>query len=176
MELREIGPIQMIAVGFEKPEFKGEIAAELDRLRERGDIRLVDALAVIKGEDGTFAALEASDWTAEDKMQLGAVIGGLIGYGAAGDQGVEAGALAGAMLIGDEWEYGVDAEGLDSIAEDLPPGGAALFLLIEHRWALGLKHAVRDAGGIVVAQDFLSPEALIGVGAALAAAAGSDES
>jgi hypothetical protein len=76
------------------------------------------------------------------------------------------------MLVADEFEYGVDTEGLEAILEDLPPGGAAVYLLIEHRWALSLKGAVRDAGGILVAQDFLSPEALIGVGKELMAAAG----
>jgi uncharacterized membrane protein len=168
----EIGPIQMIVVGFEHPEFKGEIATELQALRDRGDIRLIDALAVLKAEDGSVAALEGSDLSEDEAMEMGAVIGGLIGLGAGGEEGMEAGALAGAMLIADEYEYGVDPEGLEAIADDLPPGGAALFALVEHRWALGLKHAIRDAGGILVAQDFLSPDALIGVGAALAARVG----
>lgn len=168
---RQIGPLQLVVVAFEQPQFRGEIARELDRLRERGDIRLVDALGVLKNEDGTIDRLEFSDYTPEEKVELGAVLGGLIGLGAAGEEGAEAGALAGALLVADEFEYGVDNEGLDSILEDLPPGGAALYLLIEHRWALGLKRAVRDAGGILVAQDFLSPEALIGVGRELMAAA-----
>jgi uncharacterized membrane protein len=167
----QIGPLQLVVVAFEQPQFRGEIARELDRLRERGDIRLVDALGVLKNKDGTVERLEFSDYTPEEKVELGAVIGGLIGLGAAGEEGAEAGALAGAMLVADEYEYGVDTEGLESILEDLPPGGAALYLMIEHRWALGLKRAIRDAGGILVAQDFLSPEALIGVGRALMAAA-----
>jgi uncharacterized membrane protein len=168
----QIGPLQLIVVAFREPEFKGEIASELDRLRERGDIRLVDALAALKKEDGTLEKLEFSDYTPEEKVRLGAVIGGLIGFGAGGKEGAEVGALAGAMIVADEYEYGVDSEGLESIMEDLPAGGAALILLIEHRWALGLKRAIRDQGGILVAQDFLSPEALIGVGRELMAAAG----
>lgn len=171
---RQIGPLQLIVVAFEKPQIKGEIARELDRLRERGDIRVVDALAVRKNEDGSVDRLTFSDYTPDERAELGAVIGGLVGFGAAGEEGAEVGALAGALLVADEYEYGVDAEGLESILDDLPPGGAALYLMIEHRWALGLKRAIRGAGGILVAQDFLSPEALIGVGQALMAATGAE--
>jgi uncharacterized membrane protein len=85
---------------------------------------------------------------------------------------MEVGALAGAMLVADEYEYGMDANAIASVAEDIPAGGAGLLLLIEHRWALGLKRAIRGAGGIVLAQDMLSPEALVAVGKALADATG----
>lgn len=173
---KHIGPIQLIVVAFEAPEFKGTIAAELDKLRESGDIRIVDAMAVRKAEDGGIERIQYSDYTPEEKVELGAILGGLVGLGAGGEEGAEVGALAGAMLVADEYEYGTDTEGLDSILEDLPTGGAALYLLIEHRWALNLKRSIRDAGGILVAQDFLSPEALIGVGQALMAATSSNGS
>lgn len=165
--MTEIGPVQMLVVAFDHPEFKGDILNELRRLRERGDIRLVDLFVARKTEDGSIEALKTSDLSPEEAAQFGAIVGGLIGYGAGGEEGMEAGALAGAMLIADEFEYGVDAEGLEDIAADIPPGGAVAFALLEHRWAIGLKHAIRDAGGILVAQDFLSPETLIPVGAAL---------
>jgi uncharacterized membrane protein len=167
----EIGPIQMVAIGFEKAEFKGDILRELQAATERGDIRLIDLLAVHKDQEGNVVAAELSGMTLDERMELGAVIGGLIGLGAAGEEGMEAGALAGAMLVADEYEYGMDADAIASIAEDIPAGGAGLLLLIEHRWALGLKRAIRGAGGIVLAQDMLSPEALVAVGQALANAA-----
>jgi hypothetical protein len=30
-----IGPVQLIVLGFDEPEFKGEVLAELDRLKEK---------------------------------------------------------------------------------------------------------------------------------------------
>jgi hypothetical protein len=44
-----IGPVQLIVLGFPVPNFHGEITAELERLRERDTVRVVDALAVHKG-------------------------------------------------------------------------------------------------------------------------------
>ncbi len=40
-----------------------------------------------------------------------------------------------------------------------------MMLVVEHVWAIGFRNAMRDSGGILIAQDFLSPEALIAVGA-----------
>ena len=40
----------------------------------------------------------------------------------------------------------------------LPPGGSAGLILIEHVWARGLKHAVREAGGRSLGDSFLTPE------------------
>jgi hypothetical protein len=73
--------------------------------------------------------------------------------------------MVGAMHAMDEYEYGVDLEGLAGIADDLPSGGAGMLIVIEHTWAIPLRDALRDSGGIMIAQDFLSPEALITIGA-----------
>jgi uncharacterized membrane protein len=167
----EIGPIQLIVVGFDQPQFKGEILRELQAVMERGDIRLIDLLAVSKDRDGNVTAAELSGLSLDERMELGAVIGALIGLGASGEEGMEPGALAGAMLIADEYEYGMDEDAIATVAEDIPVEGAGLLLLIEHRWALGLKRAIRESGGVLIAQDLLSPEALVGVGRALATAA-----
>jgi hypothetical protein len=41
-----IGPIQLIAIGFDEPEFRGAIQRELGALRALGLIRLIDALTI----------------------------------------------------------------------------------------------------------------------------------
>ena len=38
----DIGPIQLYVLSFEKPEFKGRIAEELEALRVSGVVRIVD--------------------------------------------------------------------------------------------------------------------------------------
>ena len=51
-----------------------------------------------------------------------------------------------------------------SLLDALPDGSSALVLAIEHLWAIPLRDAVRDAGGIVVAHRGLTPEDLIAFG------------
>ena len=47
-----IGPVQLIVLGFEHPEFHGEIIAELEKLRANDAVRVIDALAVHKDAEG----------------------------------------------------------------------------------------------------------------------------
>src|SRR5262249_47388468 len=64
---------------------------------------------------------------------------------------------------------GLSGEEIQALAEDIPPGTTGLLVLFEHRWATRLKEAVRNSGGVVLAQGMVCPEALLAVGADLAA-------
>ena len=161
----EIGPLQLLVVGFVDPKLDGSILDQLIAASDSGTIRVVDALGVYKGEDGSLLAAHVSDLTEDEAVTYGAWVGALIGLGAGGEEGAELGALAGGMAAAEEYEYGIDLDGLATIAEDIPSGGAAMLLVIEHRWAIPLRNALRASGGILIAQDFLSPEALITLGA-----------
>ncbi|MGI9616544.1 MAG: hypothetical protein ACR2QO_26745, partial [Acidimicrobiales bacterium] len=82
-----------------------------------------------------------------------------------GADGFEAGAFEAALLVENEYEYGLDEEAIASIGNDIPNGGGALLAVLEHRWAIPLRDAVRNQGGIAIVQDFLNPESLIALGA-----------
>jgi uncharacterized membrane protein len=155
----------MFVIGFTDPQLDGSILSELIAASESGAIKVVDMLGVYKDESGVILAAEMSDLTADEAMVYGAWVGGLIGLGAGGAEGAELGAVAGAISALDEYEYGLDEEALSSIADDIPAGGAAMMLVVEHVWAIGFRNAMRDSGGVLIAQDFLSPEALIALGA-----------
>lgn len=43
-----IGPVQLLVLGFQEPDFHGEVIAELERLRASDTVRVIDALAVHK--------------------------------------------------------------------------------------------------------------------------------
>ena len=43
-----IGPVQLIVLGFNHPQFHGEIIEELERLRESDTVRVIDSLAIYK--------------------------------------------------------------------------------------------------------------------------------
>ena len=69
-----------------------------------------------------------------------------------------------------EHELFDDADAWD-VLDDIPNGSAAALLLIEHHWAVGLRDAVMRTGGYRVADNFISPLDLIGVGLVSAAEA-----
>ena len=65
-----IGPVQLIVLGFEHPEFHGEIIAELERLKEKDTVRVIDALAVHKDADGEIEVVHLSNLTKDEAIEL----------------------------------------------------------------------------------------------------------
>ena len=156
------GPVQMLVVGFEEPNFTGKIAAELQRLREQDLIRLIDLLVVNKDDDGNITAIQTSDLSQDEAMEFGAIAGALIGFGVEGEEGIEAGAIAGAEALADGHAIGDDE--VWYVEEAIPNGSAAAVVLIEHRWAIPLRDSIVEAGGIALADEWIHPDDLIAVG------------
>ena len=163
-----IGPIQLIALTFEDFHPTGDILPALQAAMKKGAIRLIDMQFVGKDEDGKLTSMEMSGLSGEETIEFGAVIGGLIGAGAGGAEGAAAGSLEGA-LVAAEHTYGLSAEDLFAAADRIKPGAAAALLMIEHTWAIEFGTAVRESGGKMAAQGFLTPETLFLVGAELEA-------
>jgi uncharacterized membrane protein len=169
-EAMAIGPVQLIVLGFKDPDFHGEIIAELERLKESGTVRVIDALAVYKDADGEVEAMHLSNLSTDEAIELGSKVGALIGLGFEGEQGLEAGAMAGAEAAADGVSVFSDDDAWDVLA-DIPNGSAAALLLIEHHWAVRLRDAVFRAGGFRIGDGFISPLDLIGIGLVSAAEA-----
>ena len=158
-----IGPVQLIVLGFEQPDFHGEIIAELERLRESDTVRVIDALAVHKDAAGEIEVAHLSNLTKDEAIELGTTIGALIGIGIEGEEGMEAGALAGAEEAADGVQVFSDDDAWD-VLEDIPNDSAAALLLIEHHWAVPLRDAIARAGGFRLSDGFISPLDLIELG------------
>jgi uncharacterized membrane protein len=169
-----IGPVQLLVVGFDEPDFKGEILAELDRLRESGTVRLVDSLVVRKDEEGNLERVHRSDLTPSEAMEFGAVVGALFGLGAAGPEGAEVGAEQAAAEVYAADGHMLSEEDFWYVEDAIPNGSAAAIALIEHRWAIGLRDAIVRAGGVALADEWVHPADLVAAGLAAAdeAAAG----
>jgi uncharacterized membrane protein len=152
-------------LGFTQPDFHGEIIAELERLRESDMVRVIDSLAVYKDEQGELEVEHLSNLSEDQAIELGSKIGALIGLGIEGEEGMEAGAVAGAEQV--EADGGVhvftEQEGWD-ILEDIPNGSAAALLLLEHHWAVPLRDAIARAGGFRLSDGFISPLDLVEIG------------
>ena len=130
-----IGPVQLIVLGFSHPEFHGEIIAELERLRESDTVRVIDALAVHKDAAGEIEVAHLSNLTRDEAIELGSNLGALVGLGIEGEEGMEAGAVAGAEAAGEGIHVFDEQEAWD-VLEDIPNDSAAALLLIEHHWAV----------------------------------------
>jgi uncharacterized membrane protein len=158
-----IGPVQLIVLGFEHPEFHGEIIAELERLRESDTVRVIDALAVHKDADGEFEVQHLSNLTKDEAIELGTVVGALVGLGIEGEGGFVAGAEAGAEAAADGVSVFSDEEAWD-VLDDIPNDSAAALILLEHQWAVPLRDAIARAGGFRIGDGFISPLDLVEIG------------
>ena len=156
------GPMQMLVLTYDGSEPSPEVAAELKRLREHDIVRLVDLLFVSKDADGNVTALETSDLSTDEHTELGAIAGALIGLGAAGVEGAEIGAVAGAEAAADGGSVLQDE--VWYVADAIPPDSRAAVVILEHRWAIGLRDALLRAGAQGLVDAWIHPSDLVGIG------------
>jgi uncharacterized membrane protein len=159
------GPVQLLCLGFVEPDFKGRGLEELRRLREHDIVRLIDLLAVAKDDDGNITKVEISD--APELQEFGALAGALLGLGAGGEEGAIEGAVAGAEAMAGGKMY--SDEEVWVLADQIPPGMTAVIGLLEHRWAIPLREAIVDAGGVALVDEWIHPEDLVRYGIEAAA-------
>ena len=158
-----VGPVQLVVLGFRHPDFHGEIITELERLRESDTVRVIDALAVYKDAGGEVEIEHLSNLTKEEAVELGTKVGALLGLGIEGEEGMAAGAEAGAAAAEDGMQAFSDEEAWD-VLEEIPNDSAAALLLLEHHWAVPLRDAVVRAGGYRISDGFISPLDLVDIG------------
>lgn len=158
-----IGPVQLLVLGFDHPNFQGEIIEELDRLHQSDLVRVIDALAVFKDAAGDIEVAHLSNLTTDEAIEIGSKVGALIGLGIEGEEGMEAGAVLGAVAGAEGVEVFDDEDAWDVI-EEIPNDSAAALVLLEHHWAVPLRNAVARAGGMRISDGFISPLDLIEIG------------
>jgi uncharacterized membrane protein len=158
-----IGPVQLLVLGFNHPEFHGEIVEELERLRKSDTVRVIDALAVYKDAEGEMEVRHLSNLTKDEAIEFGSKVAALIGLGIEGEEGFEKGLEVGAEAAEDGINLFTDEEAWD-ILEDIPNDSAAALILLEHHWAVGLRDAIAKVGGFRLADGFISPLDLVEIG------------
>jgi hypothetical protein len=132
----ELGPIDLVVIAYPPDApMKGDAVDILLGLVDRGIIRVLDAMFVVKNQDGTVSGFEAKDLEADT----------------VGDLKIFEGASSG--LLGDE--------DVHTAAEGIEPGTAAVMLVYENRWAAPFVAAVRRNGGFPVAFERIPAVALM---------------
>jgi DNA-binding NarL/FixJ family response regulator len=149
-------PLQVIALSFSRNTgAEDRILAEVDRLRGRGVLRLLDMLFVAKNQDGTIERL-----TIGDDEDFGSLLVRVVPV-------ADGGPAAPTPADGPAAAF-APADAL-ALADSLQPGTAAAFLLVEHHWAASLFDAIAETGGTLIGEGFLTAEAGLVVGAEVAA-------
>ena len=159
--MTEIGPVQLVSVGFEpNANFEGRIVDELAALEKERTIRILDLLFIARDTDSDEIVVVEHQGT----ESMGGIVGALLGFEF---DGVETGSAA--QPRADEHSFGFTQADIEQMGAALEPGGSAGLLLIEHVWARQLRRAVRDAGGRLLGEGFLTPETIAAVEPELAA-------
>ena len=166
-----VGPVQLLVLGFDNAGFHGEIAQELERLRESDTVRVIDALAVHKDAHGAIEVQHLSNLTREEAVELGSKVAALVGLGIAGEEGMHAAAEIGAEHAAAHGIEVFDDEVAWDVVGEIPNDSAAALILLEHHWAVPLRDAIARAGGYRVADGMISAYDLLAIGLASAAEA-----
>lgn len=122
------GPVELLLIEFPGSRFDGSIIPEVRRLVDERLIAVIDVLFIHKAEDGSVLAVDLEDL---EDLDLRAALDELDGeYGA---------------LLSDE--------DVADAAASLTPGSSAGLLVFENLWAAPLVAAIRNAGGVLVANQ-----------------------
>jgi len=134
-ELDQLGPIDYLVIEFPagQSNFTGEVLEELANLVDAGTIRLIDAIILVKDDEGDVDAVELED---------------------AGDLGPLA------ALEADFAEF-LAEEDLINLAAAMDPGSVAGVLVYENVWAAPFAVAARRAGGQLIADGRIHSQAII---------------
>jgi hypothetical protein len=121
----ELGPIDIVVIGYPADApMTGEAVPLLLDLVDKGIIRVLDAMFVVKEQDGSYAGFNAVDLDSKG-------VGDLVAF-----EGASSG------LLGDD-DVATAADGIE-------PGTAAVMIIYENRWAAPFAAAVRRNGGVLV--------------------------
>lgn len=133
--LDELGPVDFLVIEFPEGEsnFTGEMVEELVDLVDKGTIRVIDIMILMKDDVGEVEALELSE---------------------AGDLG----ALA--AIEADLAEL-LAADDVIHPAAAMDPGSIAGVLVYENLWSAGFASAARRAGGQLIANGRIPIQAII---------------
>ncbi len=120
-----LGPVDVYIIGFPGNKFSGEIVPAILEQVDKGVIRVIDILFVVKDADGTVATLAIEDLGPEGAAFVDVEV-------------MQPGAL--------------NEEDADEISEDLPENSSALLIAYENTWMQDLVGAFARADAIVIDQ------------------------
>ena len=133
--LDELGPVDYVIVEFPAgaANFTGEMAKELIALVDKGIIRVIDLIILVKDGDGSIDAIEL-----EDIEELGEL-----------------------RTLEAELAELLAEEDVVNLAAAMDPGSTAGVIVYENLWAAPFGSAARRAGGQLIANGRIPTQAIL---------------
>lgn len=166
----------LLVIAFPTEQKAEEVRQKLFELQKEYLIELGDAVVAVKHEDGKIKLNQMINTTAAGAVSgtfWGLLVGTLFALPLVGAAiGAASGALGGSLA-----DFGINDDFMREVAEAVPPGGAALFLLVKKITTDKVLADLRGVGGTVLRTSFDKSQedaikaALAGKPAAPAAAA-----
>jgi hypothetical protein len=160
------GPIQMLVVGFDGNQFRGEIWPELERLKRDGVVRIIDLMLVRKDGAGAVSHIVASDLDWEEAAAFGEAMGALAGFAREGLPGVERGGMKGLAELMDGHLF--DEDDIFRLEQLVPAGMTTAVVLFEHVWSAPLLDAISRANGFELLNEWVLPVQIMETGGTFA--------
>ena len=130
----KFGPVDVVVLAAGEPRFDGSIFAALEQQAAAGVIRVLDAMLLMKDDEGKAWRIDLEDLTDEEKAAVG--------------------------FIETDTRGLFDSDDAGTLFEGMVPGSAVVALAIEHKWAVDLVNAVYDAG-VELAFQFRVPAVVV---------------
>jgi hypothetical protein len=130
----KFGPVDVVVLAAGEPRFDGSVFAELERQAAAGVIRVLDAMLLVKDDEGKAWRIDLEELTDAEKAAVG--------------------------FIDTETRGLFDSDDAGVLFEGMVPGSAVVALAIEHKWAVDLVNAVYDAG-VELAFQFRVPAVVV---------------
>ena len=126
------GPLEYVLFRFDDDRFIEETLPALIEINQRGCVRVVDLVFLIKDEKGDLEIVEISDLAEEDEIVFDPLT--------------------------NEYFGALTEDDVEQAAENLPDNTNAALVLFEHRWAIGLQQSLFSTGGLVLDSAYINPQ------------------
>jgi uncharacterized membrane protein len=143
----------LLVIAFSSEQKAEDVRQKLFQMQKEYLIELGDAVVAVKDPEGHIKLNQLFNTTAiggVSGMFWGALIGLIFMMPLAGAAlGAASGAVSGALT-----DFGIDDKFMKDVAEAVPPGGAALFVLVRKMTTDKVLEGLRGVGGTVLRTSF----------------------
>lgn len=143
----------LLVIAFSSEQKAEEVRQKLFQMQKEYLIEMGDAVVAVKDSDGNIKLNQLFNTTAiggVSGMFWGALIGMFFMMPLAGAAlGAASGAVSGALT-----DFGIDDKFMKDVAEVIPPGGAALFVLVRKMTTDKVLEGLKGVGGTVLRTSF----------------------